>query len=222
MRRTAVILALPILLAASAPDAFLPGVYSNEEQVYFEKEAGRAAPPWLSLRIDDKGKITAIDAFGQLVASPGKLDMSRDGFDLNVKFGDGRITRLRRARPVSCWSAIKKQTKTPEGKDDWLFVKQVKLHDQGGRALIGDGLADVKPVVLRMRYVTWAGSKNASNRPSLVLYVHTSDDPDHAVSYVWADPGAARIGVNLRWMQASCTVDGADRPSEITNKTFRG
>ena len=26
-----------------------------------------------------------------------------------------------------------------------------------------------------------------------------------AVSYGWADPGAKRLGINLRWMQASCS-----------------
>jgi hypothetical protein len=222
MHRAALVLGLPLVLAATAPDPLAPGLYSNEEQVYFEKEAGHHAPPWLSLRIDDKGKITTIDAFGHSVAPPGKFKASQDGADLSVTLADGRVTQLRRARPVTCWSAVRKETKTPEGKDDWLFVKDVKLHDQGGRALIGQGAADVKQVVIRMRYVTWAGSKNASNRPSLVLYVHTPDDPDHAVSYVWADPQAARLGVNLRWMQASCTIDGAEAPSEITNKTFRG
>ena len=83
---------------------------------------------------------------------------------------------------------------------------------------VGKGEAGVKPVVLRMRNVTWSGSARSTNRPSLVLYVHTVDDPDHAVSYVWSDPGAARLGVNLRWMQASCTVDGAEQPPEITPK----
>jgi hypothetical protein len=55
-----------------------------------------------------------------------------------------------------------------------------------------------------MRNVVWA---QGPNRPSVVLYVHTPDDPDRAAAYSWADPDAKRIGINLRWMQASCTID---------------
>ena len=117
---------------------------------------------------------------------------------------DGKTGLLRRARPVTCWSAIPKETKKADGSIDWFFAQNVKIHDQGGRAIIGKDVADVKPVVIRMRNVVWP---SGNNRPSLVLYIHTPDEPDKAVSYVWADPDAARIGINLRWMQASCTVE---------------
>ena len=35
--------------------------------------------------------------------------------------------------------------------------------------------------------------------------VHAAD-PEHAIGYGWADPGARRIGVNLRSVQASCSL----------------
>ena len=38
----------------------------------------------------------------------------------------------------------------------------------------------------------------------------------------WGDPGAARIGINLRWMQASCGIDGMENPSAVTATSFRG
>ena len=80
----------------------------------------------------------------------------------------------------------------------------LKLHDQGGRVLFGGGDTGAPPVVLRMRNVVWP---SGPNKPSLVLYVHKPETPDRAESYSWADPEAKRIGINLRWMQASCTVD---------------
>ena len=58
-------------------------------------------------------------------------------------------------------------------------------------------------LVLRLRSVAWPPPSR--NRPSLVLYVHTLDEPNRAVSYSWADPAAQLIGINLRWVQASCT-----------------
>jgi hypothetical protein len=125
---------------------------------------------------------------------------------LKLMFADGITTTLTRARPVSCWAAIPKDTKKPDGSDDWYFVNDLKMHDQGGRVSAGGGDTGAKPIVLRMRNVIWS---TGTNRPSIVLYVHTPDAPDKAVSYAWADPDAKRLGINLRWMQASCTIDTA-------------
>ena len=44
-----------------------------------------------------------------------------------------------------------------------------------------------------------------NNQPSIVLYA-CRPGGDRAVPYAWADPAAQRIDVNLRWMQASCTL----------------
>jgi hypothetical protein len=38
----------------------------------------------------------------------------------------------------------------------------------------------------------------------LTLYVHDGD-AKRALSYAWAEEDAGRIGLNLRWLQASCT-----------------
>lgn len=243
---------------AEEPADILFGTFSNEEQVYFEKESGKTPPPWLSMRISPATTgvtISEIDAFGKTLLEGRPIEIRQRGDKIVLDYGkcqrlyakagaalvaagatgncndlanitriapdgislsltDGKTSLLRRARPVTCWSAIPKEAKKPDGSVDWLFAQNVKIHDQGGRALIGSGAPDVKPVVIRMRNVVWPpkpdGSAN-SNRPSLVLYVHTPDEPDKAVSYVWADPDAARIGINLRWMQASCTVDEKEK-----------
>lgn len=247
----------------AAPNPFL-GTFTNEEQVYFDKEAGQTPPPWFSMKITprpDGLMIDEIDAFGKPHSTGHALKLSREGAvtvldygncqrlyvskgtalvasgnrgkcsapatitqagpeGLTLTFPNGKTSLLRRARDVTCWAAVPKTIKKPDGSPDWYFMQNVKMHDQGGRAMIGGEASGADPVVIRMRSVTWpAGS---TNRPSTVLYVHKPDNPDHAESYAWADPGAARIGINLRWMQASCTVDGAEAPSKITTKTFRG
>jgi hypothetical protein len=258
MRRTlAVTLAVSVTFPAYAhnPVDLLIGTFSNEEQVYFEKEAGRAPPKWASVRISEiePGILLAvqIDAFGKAVSEPQRITVKQHKNALILDDGkcqkklrreDGQLVGagqtgtcdrqdvfslvnreaitvdaqedglivMRRARAVTCWSAIPKGTKKADGSEDWYFAQNVKIHDQGGRALIGKDVTDVKPHVIRMRNVVWPAGN--SNRPSLVLYIHNPDEPDKALSYVWADPGAARIGINLRWMQASCTIDGAEKP----------
>ena len=91
-----------------------------------------------------------------------------------------------------------------DGSTDWVFARDLELHDQGGRVTAGGGDSGAEPVTLRMRAVHWPAP--STNRPSLVLYVH-KQDPDRAESYSWADIDARRVGLNLRWMQASCTID---------------
>ena len=59
-----------------------------------------------------------------------------------------------------------------------------------------------KQVGIKMRNVRWP---YGNNRQSTVLYAYRPNE-DHAVSCAWADPSAQRIGINLRWMQASCTL----------------
>lgn len=118
---------------------------------------------------------------------------------------------FRRAQIFKCWVSPQKEDGT------YGFYNDVMLHDQGGRAwLEGD---DHPRVGLKMRNVVWP---TGNNRPSLVLYAYQGDDEDKAVSYTWTSPDEPRIGMNLRWMQASCTRgDGIYNPN-INLKTGAG
>ncbi len=221
------ILASPALAKNQRPADEL--IFTNEEQVYFAREEKRPVPPLIAVKVkkaatQDIYAVTGLDPIGNDMALPAdvvrkigthrKLSKAKSiSFDVA-----GQTLDLRRARPVTCWTAIRKSKATPESKDEWFFARDVKLHDQGGRAKVGDEAANAPPVILRMRNVSWAGG--SMNRPSLVLYVHKPDSPDRAESYVWADPGAVRIGINLRWMQASCTIDGMEPPINRTPKTI--
>lgn len=179
-----------------------PVVYTNEEEVYFARESGKAPPPWTAVELRD-GALRGIDAFGRPAPLPAIAGHTIEGPSLTLRLADGGTRTLRRARPVTCWGSSLKSTPRPDGSDDWTFDAKLRMHDQGGRVRFG-GADGSRPVVLRIRNVVWP---SGPNRPSLVLYVHTPEDPDRAVSYSWADPEARRIGINLRWMQTSCTID---------------
>ena len=212
-------------MAAQKPAEIMPGVYTNEEQVYFDKEAKRAAPPWLSVAVTrDAGglRATAIDAFGK--ALPDAIDVaalspSKSAGRINYRFAGGQITELRRSREVSCWVAIRKDAPKPDGSEDWMFTRGVKLHDQGGRARVG-GADGAQPVIVRVRNVTW--DVGSTNNPVLTLYIHKPENPDRAESYSWAAPDSQRIGINLRWVQSGCSLEGAAPQSKLTNKNVKG
>jgi hypothetical protein len=194
--------ALVLLAGAAAPAA--ETVYTNEEQVYFAGEAGKPKPEWLAIAVDAAGRMRRIDAFGEPVAAPLPAPLAIVGDVRVVKLTtpEGEAIELRRARPFTCWVS----TKRPGGADAWFFKPGVRLHDQGGKARVVSDDAEPVEVIIKLRNVVWP---SGPNRPSLVLYIYAKDDPGRAVSYSWADPGATRIGINLRWMQASCTLDGS-------------
>ncbi|MEM9233721.1 MAG: hypothetical protein AAGA69_05725, partial [Pseudomonadota bacterium] len=122
--------------------------------------------------------------------------------------GETRDAILRQVRPFSSRVAILLGGSHGESSKvirDWFFKQDVALHDQGGMAAITTDEDPARTVRLQLRDVEWT---YGTRRPSLTLYVLGEDD--RAVSYSWTEGGAERIGLNLRWIQASCTHEESD------------
>lgn len=227
--------------------SLLVGVFTNEEQVYFAREAGRTPPPWVGVRVDSLGdgrvRLRTVDAFGRSGAEDQIMRLGEaDGLatittgdcvrrfrlegealveaaparcrspaalvgvapqGLTMRLPDGGSLDLQRARPFVCWVSVRKAGRKPDGTEDWAFERGVRLHDRGGRATVSTQETTPQSVTIRMRNVAW---REGPNQPSLVLYMHRAD-PDRAEGYAWADPGAKRVGINMRFAQASCTLD---------------
>ena len=229
--------------------ALLPGIWDNQEQVYFSETTGESAER-LALRIDRR-KDGAFDAVR--VDDEGRpLAGTRSSFTLAVSAGDDAIrqtiskaggpetcallwrreaehfaaeadgacavafnglaavrlatersltlgaARLHKARPFVCWIAIPKKT----GDDPWHFEQGRAIHDQGGRIRVTTDEPEPRRVGLKMRNVAWPSGRN---RNSLVLYVYRGEETRSA-AYAWTEPEGRRLAINLRWMQASCTL----------------
>ena len=142
------------------------------------------------------------DAAGDLSVS---MSLSESEYWVSAQRGDSVVeARLRRARPFECWTAILRGAShgdSGEGMRDWDFRRGVTLHDQGGEAELITDEETPRRIRLRLRNVDWP---YGTNRPSLTLYIMEGDS-DRAVSYAWNEGDAERIGINLRWLQASCT-----------------
>ena len=102
----------------------------------------------------------------------------------------------RKARRFECWMSAMQRD------GEWTFRRGLEIYDQGGMVWLETEEEAPQQVGIKMRNVRWP---YGNNRPSLVLYAYRPNE-DRAVSYAWADPSAQRIGINLRWMQASCTL----------------
>lgn len=104
----------------------------------------------------------------------------------------------RKAREFSCWVSVKKK----RGDNDWSFDSGLTVHDQGGWAWVETDERRPQRVGIKIRNVVWPEGRN---RNSLVLYAYRDGEP-RAASYAWTSPDGDRLAVNLRWMQASCTL----------------
>jgi hypothetical protein len=196
-----------VLIAPSrviAQEGLPAGIWTNTEDAYFADEEGRARPAPILLEMGSDGRWRPIDAFGvpQGPWQAGPVpDLARREGGSGWQIGGSEI---RPARAFTCWVSVRKFAAKPDGTPDWTFKSGLVTFDQGGRVAIpGEGTAP--DVTIRLRNVTWASGSR--NKPSLVLYVH-KDDPERAESYTWASPDASLVGINLRWMQGSCTRGG--------------
>lgn len=120
-----------------------------------------------------------------------------------------KTIRLRRARIFRCWTAVLRGAHhgdSGEGMDSWYFKDDVEIHDQGGETVLLTDEIPTRQIRLKLRDVDWP---YGTRRPSLTLYVYEGDS-DRATSYAWTEGGGDRIGINLRWIQASCTREGVE------------
>lgn len=115
----------------------------------------------------------------------------------------GIPNKLRKVHHFRCWLSVKRDGLADDARGAWTFDRDIAVHDGGELVWVK---TDARParVGLKIRRPVWP---SGPNQDSLVLYVHDEGaaDPQRAVSYGWADPGATRLGINLRWMQASCS-----------------
>ena len=150
-----------------------------------------------SFQSQRSGKRIVID--DDLVLTDSELWISdrAEDEDGNYVFGhpEGIPHKNRKARRFECWVAAQQRD------EEWTFRRGLEIYDQGGFVWIETDEDEPQRVGLKMRNVEWP---YGNNRPSLVLYAYR-ETADRAVSYAWAEPTAERIGLNLRWMQGSCT-----------------
>jgi len=107
----------------------------------------------------------------------------------------------RRAARYRGWIVLQRRILEPDAaEDDYLRLGQLDIHNEGQMVpfLTGDGNRSGYSVELaRLTY-------QASQIPILKLGI-VEDASGKTLAYSWAGPNAARIGINLRWIQAGFT-----------------
>ncbi|MEM8524825.1 MAG: chromophore lyase CpcT/CpeT [Bacteroidota bacterium] len=113
--------------------------------------------------------------------------------DGNYVFGNkaGILSKLKRCRFFEGWMAVQK----PES-EDYYFMRNINLHDQGQKVQLIDKDGSVTPYYIELSEVIYPTGLEVMK---LAIY---EEGKDKAVAYVWTNPDAKRIGINMRSITA--------------------
>ncbi len=134
------------------------------------------------------------------------------GYDAQGKmlFGraDQQFYQLTRAKRFNCWAAFKTNKLKENGEPYWDFFSGLSLHNQGDIAKFTTTDSESKHYFIRLKETIFP----SGNRPDVFeVFVHEDTELarkqyKQALAYTWTNADAKRLGLNLRWMQTSCSL----------------
>jgi hypothetical protein len=145
------------------------------------------------------------ERFGKTIIFSGTMKLTRDEVWLgdeavdeegNSVFGhqEGVPAKSKRCRFFTGWAAVER-----EGTEEWDSRRDMRIHDQGGRATLKSG---DKEYEIELAQLVYQNTKVAVLK--LAVYEEGSDT---SLAYCWANPEAKRVGINLRWLQTGFTLE---------------
>jgi hypothetical protein len=108
--------------------------------------------------------------------------------------------KLKRARYYTGWAALR-TAETGDDKKDYEGFMSLRLHDQGQMLPLVKANGEKTKYTLQLAHLVQQSAKV----PVLVFKLF-EEGKEQAVAYAWTEPGAARIGMNLRWFQSGLTL----------------
>lgn len=150
-------------------------------------------------RVESKRSDKTLIITDDLQLSKNSIWIRDEAVDTDGNYIYGNKARIHhknnRAARFTCWVSPRKFD------GEYGFYNNMPIHDQGGWIRLPE-TEDHEAIALKIRNVDWP---MGNNRPSRVLYAYRGGDEEIAVSYAWTSPDEPRLGINLRWVQASCT-----------------
>ena len=121
---------------------------------------------------------------------------------------DQQYYKLARADVFKCWAAFKTDRTKENGEPEWDFFPNIRLHNQGDIASFTTTHESPQHYFIRLKETVFP----SGNRPDVLeIFVHEDTEQakknyKQALSYTWTNADAGRLGLNLRWMQTSCSL----------------
>ncbi len=196
----------PSLLAELGPADFrtVPGcnVYWRFAGDHYVGEMDEGACFYYS---EDMGKNVYITDTLRLTAEELWIGDTAYDEDGNLLFGRDEPHRNRKVRYFDGWGAVRRSAFAPDSgndPDEMLLVPDLRLHNEG--QIVPLVTADGDPTGYR---VELARLTYQNTRVAVLKLGILDSDSGETLAYSWANPGAARIGINLGWLQVGMTAD---------------
>lgn len=138
---------------------------------------------------------------GDCSGLPAVLDVDAEWLTATWTTPDGEwVERARRVRHYTGWVALRRSRLDPDAApDDYVFVDRARWHDEGFMLPVLDGDRPTGYAVELAR-LTYQNTGTAVLKLGIV-----EEATGETLAYAWAEPGAGRVGINLRWIQAGLT-----------------
>jgi len=130
----------------------------------------------------------------------GKLIMGRN---------DSIANKLKKCSFYKGWAAIKKDAVSDTSKSKYIGFRGLVIHNQGQHTSLVDESGLDAGYEISLSQLTYAGS----NTPVLKLGLHEKGEKK-TVSYIWGEPKAKRLGLNIKWIQTGFTLIEGQRFSK--------
>lgn len=112
----------------------------------------------------------------------------------------GEHHKLKRVRFFEGWAALR-IAETGDDKKDYEGFFNLRLHDQGQVLPLVKANGEKTKYSLQLSHLVQQSAK-----VPVMVFKLFEEGKEQAVAYAWTEPGAARIGMNLRWFQSGMTL----------------
>lgn len=107
----------------------------------------------------------------------------------------------RRVIAYKGWMSLKRQQiDSSAADDDFIFVRDVRMHNEGFKAPLQDKDGEPTGYTIELARLTQQTTQTAVLKIGVI-----EDATGKTLRYAWADPLADRIGINLRWLTTGFT-----------------
>jgi len=169
----------------------------------------RGSGQGMALAVDAGACSSLLPGLGSSAALlPQRLSLNDDTLVLatvsDMARGADATTTSHRVRWFTGWDAMNGGGPKATSGKDWHVHRDLRLHSEGGRIPLQwrDGAASGYSLELARLFY------KESNTEVLRLAV-IEDTSGRTMSYVWANPDATRIGLNLGWLQVGLDMETA-------------
>ena len=124
--------------------------------------------------------------------------------DGNKMFGRDEQHKNRKVRYFKGWAGIKNSAVNPDAEkpDEYVFFPELRLHSEGGK------LPLITPEGVDTGYTIELARLTYQNTGVAILKLGLIDnETGKTAKYIWANPDATQIGMNLRWAQVGLTEE---------------